>query len=88
MLPIRLTSQARRAITRRGISEGEVDAVVKSPEQEIPLSLGRVLVQSITAGPHQPLRLLAVIVQTCPEAIEVVTAFRTDSLRDSWIGLH
>jgi len=70
---------------RRGLDDPVVRAVVESPEQQIPVRPGRILLQSrIGIGQPPRLYLVRVFVDVDREPAEVVTAYRTSKIAKYW----
>jgi hypothetical protein len=78
--PIVLTHHAREALARRGLTEGEVRAVVDSAEQVVPLRPWRVLMQSLQRQSTGQVYLLRVVVDEQPVTREVATAYRANQV--------
>ncbi len=82
MKPIQICGHARFEMRRRGISDTEVEAAVRNPEQVLPAKKGRQVMQSkVGAGGHL---LLRVVVKAEPAAYVVVTAYLTNKVAKYW----
>ena len=86
---LHFTDHAREAMARRGLSEGEVSAVAKAPEQLLAVRPGRVLAQSIRPTESgQQVYLVRVVLDVWPDRAEVVTAYRTSQITKYWRGVQ
>jgi hypothetical protein len=78
-----ITTYARRAIARRGLSEDVVRSVLAGPEQRIRVRIGRDVLQSHTNFGGSAY-LLRVFVDVDRNPAEVVTAYRTSKIAKYW----
>ncbi len=78
-----LTTHAKAEIARRGISEGEVEAVLLAPQQTEAVRTGRCVYQSKIDELTKP-QLLRVFVDVDRIPPEVVTAYRTSKVNKYW----
>ena len=82
MKPIQICGHARFEMRRRGISDTEVEAVVRNPGQVLPAKKGRQVMQSKAgAGGHL---LLRVVVRVEPAAYVIITAYLTNKVAKYW----
>lgn len=82
-----LTSHACWELSRRGLSEETIRAILSSPEQRIENRPGRVVLQSkIAAGHPEKTILIRVFVDIDRKPAEVVTAYRTSKIAKYWKG--
>ena len=80
-----LTDHARTQAVRRGLSEEIVLDVARSPEQRLAVRPGREVRQSrIGLPPGGTLYLVRVVVDSGPEADNVVTVYRTSKIDKYW----
>jgi len=70
-----LTDHARKQMQRRQLSEASVRAVLKGPEQVLPVRAGRVVAQAAAEG-----FLIRVFVDVDRLPPEIVTAYRTSKI--------
>ena len=81
----RLTEHAREEMARRQISQDDVAAVLRAPEQMGSVRQGRNVYQSrIEAGKPLQKYLLRVFVDVDCEPPEVVTVYRTSKITKYW----
>ena len=81
----RLSDHSRREMARRNITEAEVYAVLRSPEQAETIRDGRVVLQSrMTTGIPATTFLLRVLVDVDRDPPQVVTVYRTSKVRKYW----
>jgi hypothetical protein len=66
---------------RRGISEADLEGVVRHPEQVIPSKKGRQIHQSKLAGGRL---LLRVVVKEETQVYHVITAYKTNKVAKYW----
>ena len=78
-----LTDHAVIELSRRGLTEQDVDAVLRNPGQRLDLQPGRVVLQSkyLEGGTEYLLRVFVDIDRTLAE---VVTAYRTSKVAKYW----
>jgi hypothetical protein len=83
----RLTDHARLEMTRRQISEAEVESVLAAPEQTECVREGRVVYQSRIEldGPSKTY-LLRVVVDVDRQLADVVTVYRSSKVQKYWRG--
>lgn len=80
-----VSEHARSQAARRGLSEAEVLAVARAPEQRIGVRPGREIRQSRIAEPRSgKLYLVRVVVDTGPEGGTAVTVYRTSKFDKYW----
>jgi hypothetical protein len=80
-----LAQHAQWAMTRRGISEAQVDRVLKRPEQSEVIEAGRCVYQSrITPRDSSGTYLLRVFVGIDYDPPHVVTVYRTSKAQKYW----
>ena len=80
-----ITSHARYELSRRGLSEDAIRAILLAPEQRIEIRPGRVVLQStISSGEPGKAFLLRVFVDIDRAPAEVVTAYRTSKIAKYW----
>lgn len=78
-----VTEHAHFEMQRRSISEDQIDAVLKSPQQSVELRKGRWVLQSkFTQSQRQFLIRVFVDVDRAPA--EVVTAYKTSKIEKYW----
>jgi hypothetical protein len=82
MKPIQISGHARFEMLRRGITDTEVEAVVRKPGQVLPAKKGRQVFQS-KVGPAGHL-LLRVVVKDEPAAYAVITVYLTNKIAKYW----
>ena len=82
MKPIQISGHARFEMQRRGITDGDVEAVVRKPGQVLTAKKGRQVFQS-KVGPAGHL-LLRVVVKDEPAAYAVITAYLTNKVAKYW----
>ena len=83
----RLTDHARFEMTRRQISEAEVENVLAAPEQTECVREGRAVYQSrIELGEPSKTYLLRVVVDIDCQPAEVVTVYRSSKVQKYWRG--
>lgn len=80
--PIRMTAHARFQMRRRSIRAAEVEAVVRHPDQVVPSSKGRRIMQSKIGSTGR--LLLRVIVKEDLQAYHVITVYKTSRLARYW----
>jgi len=66
---------------RRGISEADLEAVVRNPGQVVPSKNGRQIHQSKLAGGRM---LLRAVVKEEAQVYHVITAYKTDKVAKYW----
>lgn len=82
MKPIQISGHARFEMGRRGITDAEVEGVVRNPGQVLPAKKGRQVFQSkVGSGGHL---LLRVIVKAEPAGYAVISAYRTNKVAKYW----
>lgn len=80
-----LTSHARWELTRRGLSEDTIRAILAAPEQVSEVRPGRLVLQSrISLGQVVKPFLLRVFVDVDRSPVEVVTAYVTSKIAKYW----
>lgn len=80
-----VSDHARWQASRRSLYEAFVLRVARSPEQVIPVRPGREIRQSVvTQPPHKTKYLVRVIVDVLPDAVEIVTVYRTSKIKKYW----
>lgn len=80
-----VSDHARWQASRRGLDEALVLRVAQSPEQVIPVRPGREIRQAVvTQPPHKTKYLVRVIVDVLPDAVEIVTVYRTSKIKKYW----
>ena len=83
----RLTDHARLEMTRRQISEAEVESVLAAPEQTECVRAGRAVYQSrIEVGEPSKTYLIRVVVDVDRQPSEVVTVYRSSKVQKYWRG--
>ena len=83
----RLTDHARLEMTRRQISEAEVESVLAAPEQTGYVREGRAVYQSrVELGEPSKTYLLRVVVDIDRQPSEVVTVYRSSKVQKYWRG--
>jgi Domain of unknown function (DUF4258) len=83
----RLTDHARLEMTRRQISEAEVESVLAAPEQTECVREGRAVDQSwVESGKPAKTDLLRVVVDVDRQLAEVVTVYRSSKVPKYWRG--
>jgi hypothetical protein len=81
----RLTDHARLEMTRRQISDAEVESVLAAPEQTACVREGRAVYQSrIEVGEPAKTYLLRVVVDVDRQPSEVVTVYRSSKVQKYW----
>ena len=79
--PIAITDHARFEMQRRGITEAEVIAIIRNPNQVLPSRRGREVRQSkVSAGRM----LLRVVVKEQAQVYHVITAYKTGKVAKYW----
>ena len=78
-----LTDHAVIELSRRGLEEQAIDAVLRNPEQRLDSRPGRVVLQSKYQGGGTEY-LLRVFVDIDRTPAEVVTAYRTSKVAKYW----
>ena len=80
-----LTPHAQWELSRRGLSETTIHAILSAPEQRIEVRPGRVVLQSkIVSGHPEKMALVRVFVDIDRTLAEVVTAYRTGKIAKYW----
>jgi hypothetical protein len=80
-----LTSHALLEIRRRGLTEADVVAVLKAPEQSEEVRPGRCVYQSrLNFGTPSKMCLLRVFIDIDRDPPEVVTVYRTSKVQKYW----
>jgi hypothetical protein len=80
-----ITPHARWELSRRGLSEEAIHAILSAPEQRFEIRPGRVVLQSKTVSRQAEKALLVrVFVDIDRRPAEVVTAYRTSKTRKYW----
>ncbi len=80
-----LSDHARQEASRRAIPETVVRRVARSPEQVVPVRLGREVRQStVTFPPEGKNYLVRVIVDVVGALATVVTVYRTSKVDKYW----
>ena len=82
MKSIRISGHARFEMQRRGITDADVEAVVRKPGQVLPAKKGRQVLQSKVGAGGQ--LLLRVVVKEEPAAYAVITAYLTSKVAKYW----
>ena len=82
MKPIQISGHARFELQRRGITEAEVEAVVRTPGQVLPAKKGRKVHQSKLGTTGK--MLLRVVVKEDATAYHVVTSYKTSKVAKYW----
>jgi Domain of unknown function (DUF4258) len=83
----RMTDHARLEMTRRQISEAEVESVLAAPEQTACVRAWRAVYQSqIEVGEPSKTYLLRVVVDVDRQPSEVVTVYRSSKVQKYWRG--
>jgi hypothetical protein len=81
------TEHALEEFERRGLSQEVIRAVLTSPEQQLVVRPGRVILQSrIPIGTPPKTYLMRVFVDVDRQPAEVVTAYRTSKIAKYWRG--
>ncbi len=80
--PIYTSGHARFEMKRRGISQREVEEVIRNPGQIVPSRKGREIYQS-KLGPRGHL-LMRVVVKEVVSAYHVVTAYKASKVAKYW----
>jgi Domain of unknown function (DUF4258) len=81
----RLTDHARLEMTRRQISDAEVESVLAAPEQTECVRAGRAVYHSrIELGEPAKTYLLRVVVDVDRQPPEVVTVYRSSKVQKYW----
>jgi hypothetical protein len=81
----RLTDHARLEMTRRQISEAEVESVLVAPERTECVREGRAVYQSrIEWGEPAKIYLLRLVVDIDRQPSEVVTVYRSSKVQKYW----
>ena len=70
-----IKDHARQQMARRQIGDADVDAVLKQPDEVLPVRPGRIVAQAMVGG-----YMLRVFVDVDRDPPEVVTAYRTSKL--------
>lgn len=82
MKPIQISGHAGFEMQRRGITDAEVEAVVRKPGQVLPAKKGRQVFQSkVGTGGHL---LLRVVVKEESTAYAVITVYLTNKVAKYW----
>ena len=76
-----IAPHARFEMERRGISEADLEMVVRHPQQIIPSNKGRLIHQSKLATGQM---LLRVVVKEEPQVYHVITAYKTSKVAKYW----
>ena len=80
-----ITSHASYELSRRGLSEDTIRAILAAPEQGFELRPGRMVLQSkISSGQPSKAFLIRVFVDIDRTPAEVVTAYRTSKIGKYW----
>ncbi|MGQ9553035.1 MAG: DUF4258 domain-containing protein [Anaerolineae bacterium] len=80
-----VTEHARLEMSRRGITEAQVDAVLRHPEQSWEVRPGRLVLQSrLTSEASSKIYLLRLFLDVDREPPEVVTVYRTSKVSKYW----
>lgn len=79
--PIVIVPHARFEMRRRGISEADIEVVVRRPGQVVPSRKGRQIHQSKIAAARM---LLRVVVKEEATAYHVITAYKTNNIAKYW----
>jgi len=82
MKPIQISGHARFEMQRRGITNTEIEGVVRNPGQVLPAKKGRQVFQSKVGAAGQ--LLLRVVVKEEPAAYAVVTVYLTNKVAKYW----
>jgi hypothetical protein len=74
-------------MTRRGLSEETVRAILAAPEQRLEIRPGRIVLQSrVSMETPKRTYLVRVFVDVDRRPAQVVTAYRTSSVAKYWRG--
>jgi hypothetical protein len=76
-----IAPHAHLEMQRRGISEADLEAVVRHPQQIIPSNKGRQIHQSKLATSQM---LLRVVVKEDAQVYRVITAYKTSKIAKYW----
>ena len=80
-----VTEHARLEMSRRGITEAQVDGVLHSPEQSWEVRPGRLVLQSrLTSEASSKVFLLRLFLDVDREPPEIVTVYRTSKVSKYW----
>jgi hypothetical protein len=80
-----ITPHARWELSRRGLSEDTIRAILAAPGQGFELRPGRMVLQSkISSGQQVKTFLIRVFVDIDRTPAEVVTAYRTSKIAKYW----
>ena len=79
---IQFSTHAQFEMLRRGITDADVEAVVRKPGQVLPAKKGRQVYQS-KIGPAGHL-LLRVVVKDEPAAYAIITVYLTNKVAKYW----
>jgi len=80
-----LTAHSRYELSRRGLSEDIVRAILAAPEQGFELRPGRIVLQSkISFDQQAKMFLVRVVVDIDRVPAEVITAYRTSKIAKYW----
>jgi len=80
-----ITPHARWELSRRGLSEDTIRAILVAPEQGFEIRPGRMVLQSIISSERPAKRfLIRVFVDIDRTPAEVVTAYRTSKITKYW----
>lgn len=80
-----VTPHAKFEMTRRGLSEETVRAILLAPEQRLEIRPGRVVLQSrVQLDTPKRTYLVRVLVDVDRHPAEVVTAYRTSRITKYW----
>ncbi len=79
--PIVIVPHARFEMQRRGVSDAEVEAVIRNPVQILPSKKGRQIYQTKIASGRM---LLRVVVKEDATAYHVITAYPTSKVAKYW----
>ncbi len=80
-----LTPHVLWELSRRGLSETTIHAILSAPDQRFEIRSGRVVLQSkIVPGTPEKTFLVRVFVDIDRQPAEVVTAYRTSKIGKYW----
>lgn len=89
-MEIKISEHAKETMLRRRLSEADVLAVARRPEQQIDIRPGRVLAQASRhlVGDDDRVYLLRVVIDMWPDGPEIVTAYKTSQITRYWKGVQ
>lgn len=72
-------------MNRRGMETGQIEGIIKNPQQEIPSSSGRVILQNIVHDDFDGKKMLfRVIGIRNSDGFKVITAYKTSKIEKHW----